>query len=80
MLIFYRVDKSLISQTRLVNARSQYKTLLRKKRYTYMKEKTCKLIVTKSKNVKVYWKLRSANLNKKNVQLMPKSLQNIFKR
>ena len=63
----YRVDKSHDNQTRLVNARSKYKKILRQKLYNYMKEKTCKLLVSKSKNVKEYWKLlkQTANLNNK---------------
>ena len=66
-LNFYRVDKSHDNRTRLVNARSEYKKLLRQKRYNYMKEKTCKLLVSKSKNVKEYWKLlkQASNLNNK---------------
>ena len=66
-LNFYRVDKSHDNQTRLVNARSKYKKILRQKRYNYMKEKTCKLLVPKSKNVKEYWKLlkQAADLNNK---------------
>ena len=52
-LNFYRVDKSHDNQTRLVNARSKYKKILRQKRYNYMKEKTCKLLVSKSKNVSI---------------------------
>ena len=66
-LNFYRVDKSHDNQKRLVNARSKYKKILRQKRYNYMKEKTCKLLVSKSKNVKEYWKLlkQAANLNNK---------------
>ena len=66
-LNFYRLDKSYENQTRLVSARAEYKKTLRQKRYNYMKQKTCKLLVSKSKNVKEYWKLlkQSANLNNK---------------
>ena len=64
---FYRLDKSYENQTRLVSAREEYKKTLRQKLYNYMKQKTCKLLVSKSKNVKEYWKLlkQSANLNNK---------------
>ena len=63
----YRAEKSSENKNRLVNTRKQYKTILRNKRYTYTKEKTQKLLVSKCKNVKQYWKLlkQSANLNKK---------------
>ena len=53
----YRRDKSALNQSCLVEARSKYKKILRHKRHKFMKEKTCNLITSKSKNVKEYWKL-----------------------
>ena len=50
-LNFCNVDKSHDNQTRLVNARSEYRKTLSQERFNYMKEKTCKLFVSKSKNV-----------------------------
>ena len=61
-LKFYRPDKSYENQTRLVSARAEYKKTLRQN-----VTKTCKLLVSESKNVKENWKLlkQSANLNNK---------------
>lgn len=53
----YRSYKSPTNQTNFVKARSNFKKTLRQKRYNFIKEKTSKLIVSKSKNVKEYWKL-----------------------
>ena len=53
----YRRDKSALNQSCLVEARSKYMKILRHKRHKFMKEKTCNLIISKSKNVKEYWKL-----------------------
>ncbi|MCG8033540.1 MAG: reverse transcriptase family protein, partial [Candidatus Thiodiazotropha taylori] len=63
----YRRCKTLNNQTELTTARSNYKKKLRQKRYIFMKEKTTKLMVSKSKNVKEYWKLlkHAANLKTK---------------
>ncbi|MCG8076814.1 MAG: hypothetical protein JAY75_11300 [Candidatus Thiodiazotropha taylori] len=63
----YRRCKTLNNQTELTTARSNYKKKLRQKRYIFMKEKTTKLLVSKSKNVKEYWKLlkHAANLKTK---------------
>ena len=63
----YRSDKSPLNQTHLASARSDYKRILRKKRFCFAKEKTSKLTVSKSKNVKEYWNLlkEAANLKHK---------------
>lgn len=53
----YRRDKSTTNQANFVKARSNFKKTLRRKRYNFAKEKTSKLIASKSKNAKEYWKL-----------------------
>ena len=40
-LSHYRAEKSSENQNRLVTTRNQYKTILRNKRYTNMKENIC---------------------------------------
>ena len=53
----YRSDKSPANQASFVKARSNFKKTLRQERYIFVKEKTSKSIVSKSKNVKEYWKI-----------------------
>lgn len=40
----------------MVNARSQYKWCIRKAKYDYDNKKTHKLLETKQKNARLYWK------------------------
>ena len=63
----YRSDKSPFNQSDLAKTRSVYKKILRQKRLYSVKEKTAKLIVSKSKNVKEYWRLlkQAANIKTK---------------
>ena len=64
MLNAYRCDKSPFNQSALANVRSDYKKLLRYKCFRFAREKTDKLIASKSQNAKQYWKLlkQAANL------------------
>ena len=41
----------------MVRARSSYKTVLRKSKYEYDKEKTNKFVKAKNKNAKQYWNI-----------------------
>ena len=63
----YRSCKNLENQADLVNARASYKRLIRLKRLNFEKDKRVKLLVSKHKNVKEYWKLlkQAANLKPK---------------
>ena len=63
-LSIYRENKSDVNTKNMVNARSNFKTLIRKKRYMYDKAKTEKLISTKYHNAKAYWRLLKQTANK----------------
>lgn len=60
----YRENKSNITEKNMINARSNFKNLIRKKRYMYDKSKTEKLISTKYDNAKAYWRLLKQAANK----------------
>lgn len=60
----YRENKSNITEKNMINARSNFKNLIRKKRYMYDKSKTEKLISTKYDNAKAYWQLLKQVANK----------------
>ena len=64
----YRRDKTVENQSNMVRARANYKRLIRQKRFNFDKAKTSKLIVSKYKNAKEYWKLlkQAANIKNKN--------------
>ena len=66
-LNIYRDDKSTVNEQNMINARSNFKTQIRKKRYIYDKSQTEKLISTKYSNAKAYWRLlkQTANQNTK---------------
>ena len=67
-LNIYRENKSDVNAKKMINAQSNFKNLMRKKRYIYDKAKTDKLISTKYQNAKAYWRLlkQTANKNTKN--------------
>ena len=48
----------------MINARSNFKNIIRKKRYAYEKSKTEKLIASKYENAKAYWRLLKQTANK----------------
>ena len=64
----YRRNKTTENQLSLIRAWANYKRILRQKRFYFEKSKTSKLIVSKRKNAKEYWKLlkQAANLKNKN--------------
>ena len=64
----YRRNKTTENQSSLIRARANYKRILRLKRFYFEKAKTSKLMVSKHKNAKEYWKLlkQAANLKNKN--------------
>ena len=60
----YRGDKNDITETQMINARSNFKNIIRKKRYAYEKSKTEKFIASKYENAKAYWRLLKQTANK----------------
>ena len=75
----YRETKDDESRIGMVKARSEYKTILRKCRYEYDKNKTSRFINAKYKNAKMYWNLlkESAGVRTTNVPLS--SFEQYFK-
>ena len=63
----FRKNKTACNQRKLTEARRNFKNEIRRKRYLFDKSKTEKLIVSKSKNVKEYWRLlkKAANVENK---------------
>ena len=57
MLDKYRQSKTDVNRINMVRARSSYKTVLRKSKYEYDKEKTNKFVKAKNKNAKQYWNM-----------------------
>ena len=57
MLDKYRVSKTDANRKGMVKARSEYKSLIRKCRYEYDKEKTSRFVNAKYKNARLYWNL-----------------------
>lgn len=53
----YRTLKSDENRISMVKARSDYKALLRKRRFNFDKEKTNKFLSAKNKNAKLYWNM-----------------------
>ena len=76
----YRECKNNISERNMINARSNFKNLIRKKRYIYDKSKTEKLISTKYDNAKANWRLlkQAANKNMKH-SISSKQFADYFK-
>ena len=76
----YRECKNNISERNMITTRSNFKNLIRKKRYIYDKSKTEKLISTKYDNAKAYWRLlkQAANKNMKH-SISSKQFADYFK-
>ena len=76
----YRECKNNINERNMINARSNFKKIIRKKRYNYDKSKTEKLISTKCENAKAYWRLlkQAANKNMKH-SISSKQFADYFK-
>ena len=58
----FHKNKSVGNQRKLTEARRNFKKEIRRKRYLFDKSKTEKLIASKSKNVKEYWRLLKKQL------------------
>ena len=67
----YRIEKSDQSRAQMVNARSKYKTCIRKARLQYDKAQTDKLINARFKNAKLYWSMlkQTAGIKQTNIQI-----------
>ena len=78
-LDLYRGDKSAENRINLVNARSQYKTCLRRARLAYDKTETDRLNKLRYKNARDYWKLlkSASQSSKSNIPLS--SIERYFK-
>lgn len=64
----YRLNKTIQNQSKLAEARKNFKMTIRRKRFVYDKSKTEKLILSRHKNVKEYWRMlkKAANIDNKN--------------
>ena len=71
MLNKYRNFKTDDNRITKVKARSEYKSILRKKRYDYDKKQTNRFVNAKHKNAKLYWSMlkESAGVKSANKQL-----------
>ena len=75
----YRREKSEFNRQSMVENRSAYKKLLRKKRYQYDKNQTQKLEEARFKNAKEYWKLLKGLCPRKSSNLNVSHFENYFK-
>ena len=62
----FRINKNDCNQRKLSEAQRNFKNEIRRKRYAFDKSKTKKLIVSKSTNVKEYWRLLKKAINIEN--------------
>ena len=71
MLNKYRENKTNNNRINMIQARSDYKNVLRKARYEYDKQKTMRLENARFKNAKLYWNLlkESAGVKSSNIPL-----------
>ena len=71
MLNKYRENKTNNNRINMIQARSDYKNILRKARYEYDKQKTMRLENARFKNAKLYWNLlkESAGVKSSNIPL-----------
>ena len=57
MLYKYRQSKSNENRAKMLTDRSEYKSLIRRCRYNFDREKTDTFILSKTKNAKQYWNM-----------------------
>ena len=78
--IFYsELNNFRLTQTRLVQARKNFKETIRRKRFNYDKSKTEKLIVSKYSNVKEYWRmLKQTAKIETNSKISPQTFSRYF--
>ena len=65
----YRTNESAENRSSMTKSRTEYKTLLRSKRYQYDKHETEKLVQARYKNAKLYWNMLKNSQNGKNTSL-----------
>ena len=67
----YRESQTDETRIAMVKARSEYKSLIRKCRYNYDKEKTSRFITAKHKNARMYWNMlkEAAGMRPANISL-----------
>lgn len=79
MLNKYRDSKSDTDRINMVKARSEYKSMIRKCRYEYDKEKTSRFINAKFKDAKLYWNMLKETAGIKSANIPLSSFERYFK-
>jgi hypothetical protein len=67
----YRVDKSNFNRIQMCKARSDYKHVIRSKRYQHRKNKTTELLRCKHNNARKYWQMLSQASNVRTPEKIP---------
>ncbi len=75
----YRDNKSDINRERVVTARSEYKSAIRKARYRYACLQTEKLNIASVNNAKEYWKLLKQGTDKPKANIHMSDFERYFK-
>ena len=65
----YRTNESAENRSSMTKSQTEYKSLLRSKRYHYDKHETEKLVQARYKNAKLYWNMLKNSQNGKNTSL-----------
>ena len=79
MLEKYRQSKTDENRNNMVKARSEYKTIIRKCKYEYDREKTNKFVKSKNKNAKQYWNMLKELAHVKPANIALSSFEAYFK-
>lgn len=79
MLDKYRHLKTDENRVNMVKARSEYKSVLRKSKYEYDREKTNKFVSSKNKNAKQYWNMLKELAHVKPANIALSSFEEYFK-
>ena len=79
MLDKYRGSRDDESRICMVKARSAYKSILRKSRYDFDKERTSRFMNAKYKNAKLYWNLLKESAGLKTTDVSLSSFEQYFK-
>ena len=79
MLDKYRHLKTNENRANMVKARSEYKSVLRKSKYEYDREKTNKFVSLKNKNAKQYWNMLKELAHVKPANIALSSFEEYFK-
>ena len=79
MLEKYRQSKTDENRINMVRARSEYKTIIRKCKYEYDREKTNKFVKSNNKNAKQYWNMLKELAHVKPANIALSSFEAYFK-